>query len=255
MSLARIPDGGRLDLIRDQLAPGATDDELTYFGAVADRLELDPFAGHIVLIGRYDGKAEREIYRPQITVAGRRTIASRTGELVGIDGPVWCGPRNADGELVWSEVWDGDGYPYCARALVYRRGWHVPANGTAKWSEFAQYGKADNQGERRPLKTWAQMPSHMLGKVAESMALRRAFPEIAAATAGIAGDDDVVVMAEASAPEPEIPASAGTRQARPSTAGVGPEVAAPGSRRPVERRPRPDDVPVELYDNLPEAQG
>jgi RecT family len=253
VSLARIPDGGRLDLIRDQLAPGSSDDELAWFGAVADRLELDPFAGHIVLIGRYDGKAKRDVYRPQITVAGRRTIASRTGELVGIEGPVWCGPRNDAGELVWRDVWDDDGYPYAARALVYRRGWERPANGTAKWSEFAQYGKADNDGEKRPLQTWRQMPSHMLGKVAESMALRRAFPEIAAATAGLAGDDDVVVMAEASAPE--IPASAGTRQARPSTTGAGPDAVAPGSRRPVERRRRPDDVPIELYDNLPEAQG
>ena len=253
MSLARIPDGGRLDLIRDQLAPGASDDELTYFGAVADRLELDPFAGHIVLIGRFDGKAEREIYRPQITVAGRRTIASRTGELVGIEGPVWCGPRNDAGELVWSEVWDGEGFPYCARALVYRRGWHHAANGTAKWSEFAQYGKPDNQGERRPLKTWAQMPSHMLGKVAESLALRRAFPEISAVVAGLAGEEDVGAMAEASAPE--IPAPVGTGQMRPSTADAVTDAAAPGSRRPVERRRRPDDVPVELYDNLPEAQG
>jgi hypothetical protein len=28
---------------------------------------------------------------------------------------------------------------------------------------------------------------------------------------------------------------------------------APGSRRPVERGRRPDDVPHEVYDNLPEA--
>ena len=56
MSLAHIPEGSRLNLIRDQLAPGAPDDELAWFGAVADRLELDPFAGHIVLIPRWDNR-------------------------------------------------------------------------------------------------------------------------------------------------------------------------------------------------------
>ena len=256
MSLAHIPEGSRLNLIRDQLAPGAPDDELAWFGAVADRLELDPFAGHIVLIPRWDNRVRRDVYRPQITVAGRRAIAARTGELVMIDGPVWCGPRNAAGDLDWLDVWDGAGYPYAARCLVSRRGWDRPANGTAKWSEFAQFGKADDAGERKPLPIWAQMPSHMLGKVAESLALRRAFPEISAVVAGLAGEEDVGAVAEAAAPDiPEIPTPAGTGQVRPSTAGAGQTAAAPGSRQPVERRPRRDEVPVEVYDNAPEAQG
>jgi hypothetical protein len=53
----------------------------------------------------------------------------------------------------------------------------------------------------------------------------------------------------------EIPAPAGTGQVRPSTADAVPDAAAPGSRRPVERPRRPDTVPVEVYDDLPEAQG
>ena len=258
MSLARIPEGSRLNLTRAPLAPRPPADELAWFDAMDEHLELDPFAGHIVLIPRWDGRVKRDVYRPQITVAGRRAIAARTGELVMIDGPVWCGPRNAAGDLDWLDVWDGDGYPYAARCLVSRRGWDRPANGTAKWSEFAQFGKAGDDGERKPLPVWAQMPSHMLGKVAESLALRRAFPEISAVVAGLAGEEDVGAVAEASTqelPTPEIPTPAGTGQVRPSTAGVGQTAAAPGSRQPVARRPRRDEVPVEVYDNAPEAQG
>jgi hypothetical protein len=135
-------------------------------------LNLSPFADQIVLIGRWDSRVGRKVHRHQITVAGRRTLATRTGNLVGIEGPLWCGPR-VKGELVWSDVWDDDDVPpYCARVLVHVRDWVVPANGTAKWSEFVQRNR-----DGTVLAMWSRMPSHMLGKCAESMALRRAFPD------------------------------------------------------------------------------
>ena len=163
-----------LQTVRDQIAPDASADELAFFARVCAQLDLSPFAGQIVLIGRWDSRARRKVHRHQITVMGRRALAARTGELAGIEGPEWCGPRDAHGELHWSELWTHDqDPPYCARVFVYRKGWTKPANGTAKWVEFVQ---TNNQGEL--LETWKQMPSHMLGKVAESMALRRAFPDV-----------------------------------------------------------------------------
>ena len=116
-------------------------------------------------------------------------------------------PATAAGDLDWLDVWDGAGYPHTRRAVwPQRRGWDRPTlNGTAKWSEFAQLGKADDAGERKPLPIWAQMPSHMLGKVAESLALRRAFPEISAVVAGLAGEEDVGAVAEASTQELPTP--------------------------------------------------
>lgn len=155
-----------LDVIRDQLAPGASDAELAFFSYVSTQLGLHPFRGQIVLIGRWDKRVGRDVFRPQITVDGRRAIASRNG-LVGIEGPQWCAARkHEEDELDWLDVWDREGLPYAARVFVYREGWTRPANGTVKWSEFKQTG---------PL--WDRMPAHMLGKVAESLALRRAFPE------------------------------------------------------------------------------
>ena len=185
--LAQLVDN--LEALKAQIAPDASPAELRVFALVAARLELDPFAGQICLVGRYDKAAGRKVHRHQITVDGRLVIASRTGRLEGIDGPYWSGPRDDDGELVWRDVWTDDTEPpYVARALVHVAGWNAPANGTAKWSEFAQ---TDNRGQLIP--TWAAMPSHMLGKVALAMALRRGFPEVAGA----------VVLAESTTLEPD----------------------------------------------------
>jgi hypothetical protein len=170
-----MPRAQAIDVLRQQIAPKATDDELAFFAQVCARLDLSPFADQIVLIGRFDSRVGRDVHRHQITVAGRRTLASRTGRLRGIEGPVWCAPRRYEGApLEWLDLWDDDeGPPYCARVLVHVEGWKVPANGTAKWSEFAQYAGSPP----KLLRAWKAMPSHMLGKVAESMALRRAFPD------------------------------------------------------------------------------
>jgi phage recombination protein Bet len=175
VSLAHVGQTSQaIEELRAQIAPKANDSELAYFAQVCRQLDLSPFADQIVLIGRWDKRAQREVHRPQITVAGRRVLATRTGELRGIEGPVWSGPRDADGNLNWLDVWDNeDEPPYCARVLVHRAGWVVPANGTAKWSEMAQL---DKEGD--PVLMWKRMPSHMLGKVAESLALRRAFADV-----------------------------------------------------------------------------
>ena len=147
------PSGITIETVKSQMAPDAPDDELAYFLAECRHRGLDPLAGHAVLIPRWDKRLRRNVYRGQVTVSGRRVIAARTGELAGIEGPVWCGPRvhaldcpgrcrgtgrlqfpdgevqdcPAQPELVWREVWDADDPPYAARVLVHRRGWVVAA--------------------------------------------------------------------------------------------------------------------------------
>jgi hypothetical protein len=239
-----------LDTLRDQFAPAATDLELEHFALVCRHLDLSPYVDQICLIGRNrkiktkdqhgrDVERWQLVHKPQITVAGRRAIAARTGRLAGIEGPQFCGPRryHDDGTKIpldWDDVWDGvDQPPYAARCFIYVAGWDIPVNGTVKWGEFAQ--TVDAEGQRlAPL--WKRMPSHMLGKVAESLALRRAFPEIDAAVAYVErredfDADDVAIVAEV-------------------------EASPAGGVRTGEARPRdPERVPVELYDNLPEARG
>jgi hypothetical protein len=235
-----IPTDLTVKVLREQLgAHDAKEEELRHFARVCGALELSPFAGQIVLIGRRDRQAGRVVYRPQITVDGRRARAERTGLLVGIEGPEWCGPRRYDSvhdnqklPLEWEEVWtDDENWPYCARVYVHRDGWQKPANGTAKWSEFAQY-VPDGRGGQKLSPFWHRMPSHMLGKVAESLALRRAFPnDISYRLAtGAPGDDTTSLLAEAEA----------SAQPRPQ------EVAGePGDD--AER------VPAWVHDNEPEA--
>lgn len=249
--LERYGAGGLdLDTIRQQFAPHASRLELEYFAAVCRHLGLDPWAGHIYLIGRRQKVRDDHgrdtwqlVHKPQIAVAGRRAIASRTGRLVGIDGPFWCGPRRLDpaGEklpLDWTDVWDDDADdtpPYAARCLVWPAGWRTPANGTVKWSEVAVYDDA----ERTTLgRFWKRSPSHMLGKVAESLALRRAFPEVEAAVAYVERPadhetDDAALIAEAEA----------------ETAAL------PSGRTPPPGPHQLDRVPDHVYDDLPEARG
>jgi len=242
--------------LKQQFAPAAEDDDIAYFREVAIHLELDPWAGHLYLIP-YDG-----VYRPQIAVAGRRWIAQRTGRLRGIDGPYWCGPRRftPEGErlpLDWLEVWDDDdNYPYCARTLVLVDGWKVPANGTAKWSEFSKWTTGRND-EPKLTKTWAAMPSHMLGKVSESMALRRGFSEVQAAVAYVGGTDDDELEAEAAADVAIAVASAGGPPAAPVSRGEAGPGAPAAHRRPASSSGRydTDRVPDHVYDDLPEARG
>ena len=91
------------------------------------------------------------VHKPQIAVAGRRAIASRTGRLVGIDGPFWVrappprpGRRQAAARLDRRVGRRRRRHsPYAARCLVWPAGWRTPANGTVKWSEFAVYDDAD----------------------------------------------------------------------------------------------------------------
>jgi hypothetical protein len=241
-------------------APNAPDEALHYFARVSRHLDLDPWLGHIVLIGRnqklseWNDQARAQVerwdivYRPQITVAGRRVIAFRTGRMRGVVGPEWCGPRRLDANgdklpLEWSEVWDDDEtFPYAARCLVYCAGYDHPANGTVKWSEFAQY---TNKDKVTLGPTWAAMPSHMLGKVAESLALRRGFPEVAAALAYV-GDDDTDLAGEAE--QPDAPTAADPPPRAPGSA-------APAGASPLSPAGRRDQPPQDLYDNLPEARG
>ena len=234
-----------LDTIRNQFAPSASNLELEHFALACRHLQLDPYADQICLIGRNqkikvnengrDVERWTRIHKPQITVAGRRAIAARTGRLVGMSGPEWCGPRQFDNDgaklpLEWLEVWDDDDEPpYAARVLVWPAGWNHPVNGTVKWSEFAQYADTER---KRLMPLWSRAPSHMLGKTAESLALRRGFAEVDSAVATFEDRpgfevDDGSILVEVEAEKPPAPAP----------------------------RRDPDRVPDYVYDNEPEAYG
>lgn len=131
-----------------------TNDEFQMFVMVCNTKGLDPFSRQIYVMknkGRVSIAA---------TIDGLRLIAERTHNYQGQSAPQWCGP---DGK--WMDVWLSDKPPAAARVGVYKKGLVQPTYGVATWKEFGSTNF-----------TWKQMPSHMLAKVAESHALRKAFP-------------------------------------------------------------------------------
>lgn len=155
----------QLALIRATCAPRAGDIDFAMFMCTADRLGLDPFANQIWLAARWDERSQREVFQPLVKIDGFRSIADRTGECDGQDGPYWCGN---DG--VWKDVWLHDHSPTAAKVIVYRKG---QAHGYVGIAAFTSYAPSKD-GAIDPV--WARLPDAMLAKVAESLALRKAFP-------------------------------------------------------------------------------
>ena len=87
-------------------------------------------------------------------IDGYRAIADRTGCYAGNDDPVF----------------DDEGKPRKATVTVYKivGGARCPFSATARWD---QYYPGDSAG-----RMWKKMPHLMLGKCAEALALRKAFP-------------------------------------------------------------------------------
>ena len=151
---ALVMTSDQVDLVKRTIARGASNDELQLFLHQCKRTGLDPFSRQIYWIKRGNSGTT------QVSIDGFRVIAARSGELDGQECH-WCGE---DGD--WKDVWLSKSAPAACRVLVYRKGCSKPFSGVAN---FAAYSAGGNM--------WGKMPATMLAKCAESLALRKAFPQ------------------------------------------------------------------------------
>lgn len=165
-ALAPVLPEDKYQLLRDTYARGSTQQEFDLFVAVCNRLRLDPFARQIYAVKRYDNQLKRDVMTPQVSIDGMRLAAERTGKYAGQGSPEWCA---ADG--AWKDVWLSDKPPVAARVAVYRKDFTQPIVAVALFREYAQYKTGGDL-----TRFWANMPANQIAKCAESLALRKAFP-------------------------------------------------------------------------------
>lgn len=150
-------------LIRDAYASGASDDEFAVLMEIARARRLNPLLRQIHFVSRWDSEKHRPVWAAQVSIDGLRAIAERTGLYAGQDEPEFV--ENPDGTIRLCKV------------RVWRRDWPRPAVGLAYWAEYCQMARDRATGKQRPTAMWSRMPHVMIAKCAESLALRKAFPE------------------------------------------------------------------------------
>lgn len=145
----------QVELLKRTICRGATDDEMKLFMHVCQRTGLDPFARQIYAVKRNDNASGTSNMVIQTSIDGFRLAASRSGEYAGSDDPII----------------DDETQPRKATVTVYKmvQGQRCAFTATARWKEY--YPGDDKKGFM-----WRKMPCVMLSKVAEALALRKAFP-------------------------------------------------------------------------------
>lgn len=150
------------EMIRQNFSTGATESEFQVLMAVAKARRLNPLLRQVHFVKRWDKQRNDGrggwAWAVQVSIDGLRAIAERTRLYDGQDEPEF--------------EHDERGRITLARVRVYKKGIARAFVGVARWNEYVQTTKEGN-----PSRFWKDMPYTMLGKCAEALAIRKAFPE------------------------------------------------------------------------------
>lgn len=158
----------QVQIMKKTVAKNVSDPEFFFFLEVCKARGLNPFNREIYAIPR------GQTMTIQVSIDGMRILAERSGKYRGQIGPEFCG---SDGQ--WLDCWLSDEPPVAARVGVLRADFDRPIFAVARYKAYAQ--------PNNPL--WKSMPEVMLQKCAESLALRKAFPQN---TAGLYTNEEMM---------------------------------------------------------------
>jgi len=161
----------RVEFIRRAFCGGAPDAIASTFIEISKRRGLAPEERHIYLVER-----GRDNWVIQTGIDGYRSMAARSRAYAGSDDVIYDSEDATHPKKATITVW---------RMIKSQR---CPFTASARWSEY-------NAGQAR----WKDMPYLMLGKCAEALALRKAFP---AELAGVYTDAEMDQAEAPLAPQP-----------------------------------------------------
>jgi phage recombination protein Bet len=164
----------QIELIKRTVAKDASDDELRLFIQVCKGARLNPFMRQAHLVPFWDSRAGVERRSIIVGIDGLRAVAENGGKYAGNDDPIFAGEKVAQIKVKagGKEEERGLAHPEMATVSVYKvvDGQRYAFTATARWNEYYP-------GERKGGQ-WHIRPFLMLGKCAEALALRKAFPTL-----------------------------------------------------------------------------
>lgn len=173
----------QIEILKTQIAKGCNNEELKYYLTICKHLDLNPFNRQIYALKRRTWNSDKQAYDEHLTVQmgidGFRLIAERTGKYAGSDEPVYTFDTN----------WKLEKATVTVKKLIW--GQIVETTAPAYYEEYVQTYKDKKTQQMIPNSQWIKMPRLMLGKCAEALALRKAFPQ---ELSGVYSEDEVGTM-------------------------------------------------------------
>ena len=184
----------QIELIKRTVAQDASDDELKLFITICHGAQLNPFLRQAHLIPFWDSKTGTTRRVIVIGIDGFRSIAESSGAYAGNDDAIFEGEDELE-YIGYDKKSHRVKHPVKATVSVYKviGGQRYPFTASARWNEYYPGEKKGGQ--------WHKMAFLMLGKSAEALALRKAFPKL---LSGIYANEEMDQATQISETSPEI---------------------------------------------------